>query len=136
VGIATVESGGVTVTLDQPGLAAFVPRAGVPPIGPFRISDAGLAQVHDELAPRVADPGGGPGLLEAILGVAAIVTVGALLTGGGNNDRGTTATNPDCPYPNEPNCGLRTDAQPPMVNNPQRPPAETPPDSSPNSPIG
>jgi hypothetical protein len=54
VGRAEVEGAGVTVVLDQPGLAAYIPRNGAAPIGPFQISNKGLAKVQDELAPEVA----------------------------------------------------------------------------------
>lgn len=71
----------VTVMLDQPGLAAYIPRQGAAPIGPFRITDKGLAQVQDELAPRWARSfkGGIPG--EAIAGAAAAAVVGGILLG-------------------------------------------------------
>lgn len=71
----------VTVVLDQPGLAAYIPRQGAAPIGPFRIGDKGLARVQDELAPRWARSfkGGIPG--EAIAGAAAAAVVGGILLG-------------------------------------------------------
>lgn len=92
-GLAEVEGAGITVVLDEPGLAAFIPRAGAAPIGPFRISDAGLARLQEELAPSVANAGNG-GLLEvlvpAIVGAAA---VGVLLgTTGGNDEQPSADT--------------------------------------------
>ena len=57
--------------LDRPGLAAYIPRNGAPPIGPFFISNQGLAKVQDELAPEVARAADGNGLLETLLPIAA-----------------------------------------------------------------
>ncbi len=93
-GRVEVSGADVTVVLDQPGLAAYIPRRGAAPIGPFRIGDKGLARVQDELAPRWARSfdGGIPG--EAIVGAAAAAVVGGILlgTGGRNEDR----SNQDC----------------------------------------
>ncbi|HSQ94685.1 MAG TPA: FecR domain-containing protein [Croceibacterium sp.] len=80
VGIADVTAAGRTVTLDQPELAAYIPRPGAPPIGPFRISAGGLSQVQDLLSPSVIAGGGGKGSsLGKILAGAAIVGAGAIL---------------------------------------------------------
>ena len=87
VGLAEVTSGGVTVVLDRPGLATYVPRAGVPPIGPFSISDAGLANIQDEIAPRVARANNsGGGLLETLIPLAVgAIAVGVLLSEDGDD---------------------------------------------------
>jgi len=74
VGSAEVEAAGVRVVLDQPGLAAYIPRNGAPPIGPFFISNAGLADLQDELAPEVARAADGS-LLDTLLPVAAAAVV-------------------------------------------------------------
>ena len=90
VGVAEVEAAGVRVVLDQPGLAAYIPRNGAPPIGPFFISNQGLAKVQDELAPevaRAADSGGGL-LGKLIPGVVGAVALGAILSGVGDDDDG------------------------------------------------
>jgi hypothetical protein len=90
-GRAEVTAGGVTVVLDRPGMATFIPRAGAAPIGPFQISDAGLINIQDELAGEVARASGG-GLLGDILpvlgGVAAVAVGVAVATGGGDNPDG------------------------------------------------
>lgn len=80
-GRVEVSGAGVTVVLDQPGLAAYIPRMGAAPIGPFRIGDKGLSQVQDELAPRWARSfdGGIPG--EVIAGAAAAAVIGGILLG-------------------------------------------------------
>lgn len=78
VGRAEVTGAGVTVVLDQPGLAAYIPRNGAPPIGPFQISNKGLSQVQDELAPevaRAADGNDGRQAAAAAVGAAAIACV-------------------------------------------------------------
>jgi hypothetical protein len=84
-GWAEVEAAGVRVVLDQPGLAAYIPRNGAPPIGPFAISNRGLAKVQDELAPEVARASDGNGLADALLpvaiGVAAAAGAAAVLDG-------------------------------------------------------
>ena len=78
VGMADVTAAGRTVTLDQPELAAYIPRPGAPPIGPFRISAGGLSQVQDLLSPSVIYT---PAVLAALAtgGVHAV----AHITGGG-----------------------------------------------------
>jgi hypothetical protein len=88
VGQAEVSAAGKTVLLDQPGLAAYIPRDGAQPIGPFFISSPGLAQVQDQLQPEVARAasGGGGGLLRALLPIAGAIAVGALLSGSNGDD--------------------------------------------------
>ncbi|WP_066559914.1 FecR family protein [Croceicoccus bisphenolivorans] len=82
VGQAEVSGAGVTVLLDRPGLAAYIPRNGAPPIGPFAISDKALSQVQDELAPEVARAAKGGGLLEKLIpAVVGAVAIGAILSG-------------------------------------------------------
>lgn len=81
VGLAEVTAAGKTVVLDQPGLAAYIPRNGAPPIGPFFISDPGLAKLQDELAPEVARAAKGGGLLKALLPIAGAIAVGSILSG-------------------------------------------------------
>lgn len=88
VGYAEVSAAGKTVVLNQPGLAAYIPRQGAQPIGPFRISPKGLGQVQEQLAPSVANAGGGGGLLGKLLPAAAIGIGAALLLGGGDDDDG------------------------------------------------
>lgn len=77
-----VTSAGVTLVLDQPGLAAYIPRAGAAPMGPFSISNDGLARVQDNLAPEVARAADSGGLLKVLIPVAVgAVAAGVLLTG-------------------------------------------------------
>ncbi|HVR92189.1 MAG TPA: FecR domain-containing protein [Novosphingobium sp.] len=45
-GAIDVSAGGATVALEEAGLALFIPGPHQPPIGPFRLSDAGLAALH------------------------------------------------------------------------------------------
>jgi hypothetical protein len=83
VGYAEVEAAGVRVVLDRPGLAAYIPRIGAPPIGPFAISDEGLGDLQDELAPEVARAAEGRGLADTLLpiavGAAAVAGAAAVL---------------------------------------------------------
>ena len=86
IGLAEVSAAGKTVTLDQPILAAYIPRPGAQPIGPFKLSASGLSKLQDQLAPEVAGAGKG-GLLKALIPAAVIgVGIGLLLPGGGNDD--------------------------------------------------
>lgn len=105
-GLADVTAAGVTVRLDRPGQAAFIPRLGAAPIGPFMISDAGLIRVQDELAGEVARAASG-GLLGDILPVAAglaAVAVGVIVATDGGGDNGQTADRPtDVPNSTVPN---------------------------------
>jgi hypothetical protein len=98
VGVAEVEAAGVRVVLDQPGHAAYIPRNGAPPIGPFFISNKGLAKVQDELAPEVARASDGNGLLGALVPAAiGAVALGVLLSTGdddGDNRAGQTGQAP------------------------------------------
>lgn len=68
IGAASVTSGGVTVELTEPMMAAFVPREGAAPIGPFRISAAGLVLLEDQIFPvrRHAGRSGLRGLLNLL----------------------------------------------------------------------
>ena len=92
VGAASVTSGGLTVELTEPMMAAYVPRAGAVPIGPFRISPAGLAMLHDEVFPaQVIAPGSG-GLLGGLLKVLPVVL--PAVVGGGKGTRPTGQTPP------------------------------------------
>lgn len=111
-GYAEVEGAGVTVALDAPGLAAYIPRNGAPPIGPFRISDGALSKVQDELAPEVARAAGGSSFLDALIPAAVgAIAIGAILSGGGgghsDNQDGTVPRPRPSPSPtrspNDPN---------------------------------
>ncbi len=92
VGSASVTSGGFTVELTEPMQAAFVPRAGAAPIGPFRISPGGLSSLHDQVFPEKS---GGGGLGKALLG-GALIILPAVINGGGKKTGGST------PRPNDP----------------------------------
>lgn len=109
-----------TVTLDEPSLAAYVPYAGAEPIGPFRISPAGLSNVQDLISNNVwrANKGGFLDDLLPVLGVAAGIAVGAIILSGNDDDPNLTATEPTNPtsggdycqqYPDSPDCGNRID---------------------------
>jgi FecR-like protein len=94
-GAIDVTVGDRTATLDGPGLALYAPRVGAPPIGPFRISPAGL-QALQSLLRTTAEPGGGGGkkshgLRDALLGVAgaAAAAGGASVVGGKKKRRST-----------------------------------------------
>lgn len=97
-GRAEVSAAGATVVLDQPGLAAYIPRKGAVPIGPFFLSNPGLAALQDRLQPevaRAARSGGGGGLLRALLPIAGAIAVGSLLGTDGGDETDTQARNPD-----------------------------------------
>lgn len=79
VGAASVTSGGVTVELTGPMQAAYIPRAGAPPIA-FRLSPAGLARLNEQVFPQQAKSGGGAA--GSILGGVLKVLPGVI--GGGN----------------------------------------------------
>ena len=93
-GLVEVEGAGVTVTLDEPGEAAYIPFIGAAPIGPFRISDRGMLRAQNRLAPEVARANDG-GFLEDVLPVAAglgAVAAAILLTRGDDEDNPTGVT--------------------------------------------
>lgn len=52
IGAVSVSAGGQTVDLDAPLQAAYVPRPGATPIGPFAISLSGLARLNEMILPR------------------------------------------------------------------------------------
>ena len=56
VGAVSVEAGGATVMLQGPMQAAFVPRPGAKPIGPFTISPKGLERIERLIAAPLAAP--------------------------------------------------------------------------------
>ena len=79
-GLAEVTGADATVVLDEPGLAAYIPREGTAPIGPFRISNSGLARVQDQISPRWARSlrdGGIPD--EVLIGTAAVGILSIIL---------------------------------------------------------
>lgn len=87
-GAIDVSAGGRTVTLDGPDLAVYVPRDGAAPIGPFRITPAGLESLQDLLrtTPGEAPGGGGKHTARNIAigaGVVAAGILGGKLLGGG-----------------------------------------------------
>ncbi|MXO90469.1 FecR family protein [Pontixanthobacter aquaemixtae] len=111
VGSADVTAAGKTVLLDQPSLAAYIPRPGAQPIGPFRLSGPGLAKLQDELSPRVAKANSGGGLLGKLLPAVAVGVGILLLTDGDDDDpnpnnpsNNIPANNPTSCPPNSPNC--------------------------------
>jgi hypothetical protein len=113
VGIADVTAGGKTVTLDRPDLAAYIPRPGATPIGPFAISAAGLAQVQDLLSPSAIASAGKGGTLGKVLAGAAVVGAGALLLSdhdhdGGNRQQPQSQPNVRQPAAGAPNSGQTT----------------------------
>lgn len=115
-GFAEVTGVEKTVTLDAAGLAAYIPRKGAEPIGPFRISPEGMSAIQDELQPRVVKArSGGNGLLGALIGVAAVTTA-AILLGKDNDGNGPTAGTADTPR--SPNNVPGTSAPPPPPRDP------------------
>ena len=96
VGSASVTSGGVTVELTEPMQAAFVPRAGAAPIGPFRLSPQGLASLHDQVFPAQVSGGG---LGKALLG-GALRILPSVINGGGKTPTGPSS--PNDPPPRQP----------------------------------
>lgn len=55
-GAIDITSGGKTVALDRPMLAAYVPGEGAEPVGPFVISSVGLARLRELVFPSLAPP--------------------------------------------------------------------------------
>jgi len=95
-GLAEVTGAGVTVVLDEPGLAAYIPREGAAPIGPFRISNNGLAAVQDEILPRWARSFSNGGIPDEVVVGAAAVVLGIILgTRGDDDDDPRTEPNSD-----------------------------------------
>jgi hypothetical protein len=86
VGAASVTSGGVTVELTRPMQAAFVPRAGAAPIGPFALSPGGLAALQGQVFPRQAQGGSAAG---SILGGLLRVLPGVIGTGRSSSGSGS-----------------------------------------------
>lgn len=98
VGEAAVASNGVSVDLTEPMSAVYVPRAGSAPIGPFRLSVAGLAKLQDQIFPRQAV--GGNSAAESILG-GILSNLPGIIGGGGSSGRANTGTT--APVPTNPN---------------------------------
>jgi FecR-like protein len=94
-GIIDVTAGGQTVTLNDADLAVYVPRAGVPPIGPFRISSAGLQSLQNMLRP--APEQGGGSTAKTLLGIGAVAAglLGGGAIGGGKKGSGQTSETPN-----------------------------------------
>lgn len=98
VGEAEVVAGGARAELLEPMEAAYVPCAGAPPIGPFRLSSAGLARLQNQIFPRqvVKSSNAGNSILGSILG-----NLPGIIGGGGSSGRTSTGT--QTPTPNSPN---------------------------------
>lgn len=87
IGLADVSAAGKTVTLDRPILAAYIPKLGAQPIGPFPLSVNGLSSLQDMLAPSVTNANKKSGLLGKLLPAAVIgIGVGLLLPGSGQSE--------------------------------------------------
>lgn len=121
-GAIDVTAGERTVTLDSPELALYVPRRGAAPIGPFRLSPAGLLALQALLRTMPEEGGGdgkhGHGTRDALIGGAAAAAIGlGILTAGGGKKKRLPAGQ----------------QQPPQQASPkQKPPS--PPPGSPNGP--
>ena len=97
IGLAEVSAAGKSVTLDQPILAAYIPRPGAQPIGPFPLSASGLSHLQDLLAPTVTNANKKSGLLGKLLPAAIIgVGVGLLLPGSSDKCLDQNATRTGC----------------------------------------
>jgi hypothetical protein len=103
-GIIDVTAGGVTVTLNSPDLAVYVPRAGVPPIGPFRISSPGLQSIQTLLRPAPGQGGGGK-TAKTLLGIGAVAAgiLGGGAVGGKKGSRGSQQNDPSGSVVGKPN---------------------------------
>jgi hypothetical protein len=121
-GAIDVIAGERTVTLDSPELALYVPRRGAAPIGPFRLSPAGLLALQSLLRTTPDDGGGGKqghGTRDALIGGAAAAAIGlGILTAGHGKKKRLPAGQ------------QQPQQQPPPAK--QKPPA--PPPGSPNGP--
>lgn len=84
IGAATVTAADTTVDLNAPMQAAYVPRAGVPPIL-FRISTAGLAKLQDQINALPKAPGATEKLIGGLLGVLP-----GIIGDGDSGDQGRT----------------------------------------------
>lgn len=84
-GAVSVTSTGGTLDLTAPMQAAFVPRAGAAPVGPFTISQEGLLKLRDAIFPDLARDSGKT--LKTLLGVGAVAA--GVLGGGGGGSGGT-----------------------------------------------
>ena len=76
VGAITVTAADRTVELDQPMLAAYVPKSGVAPIGPFKISAQTLVKVQDLISPALAQSRSGSSGLGKLLRALPSVGIG------------------------------------------------------------
>lgn len=98
VGLATISAAGKTVTLDQPILAAYIPKAGAQPIGPFNLSASGLSKLQDLNAPIVTNSNKS-NILGKLLPALAIGIGAGLLSQGENGeyaDVPATSGNDEC----------------------------------------
>lgn len=116
LGLVEVEAAGVTVVLDQPGEASYIPRNGAPPIGPFMITDATLAETQADLAPEVARANrGGGGFLEALIPLAiGAVAVGVLLSNDDDDDDDFVGTNSNPNNQNRPDTAYNPTTEEPQ----------------------
>ena len=100
VGLANVTAADKTVTLDQPEFAAYIPRPGAAPIGPFRLSASGLSDVQDLLSPTVVRANKSNPLGKILAGAAAIGVAAVILT---DHDKDPEVTRQQAPNVGSPN---------------------------------
>lgn len=85
IGAASVTSGGVTVELTAPMQAAYVPRAGAAPIGPFTLSPGGLVALRNQVFPRQAgNKSAARSIIGGLLGIIPGITGGGSKSGSGS----------------------------------------------------
>ncbi len=65
-GAIDIQAGEYSLSLSAPTMAVYIPRQGAKPIGPFKVSMAGLAQLQQMLVPNLAGAAGLTNTIETV----------------------------------------------------------------------
>jgi hypothetical protein len=65
-GAIDIQAGEYSLSLSAPTMAVYIPRLGAKPIGPFKVSMAGLAQLQQMLVPNLVGPAGLTNTLDSV----------------------------------------------------------------------
>ena len=79
-GAIDIQAGEYSLSLSAPTMAVYIPRLGAKPIGPFKISMPGLAQLQQMLVPNLVGPASLSNIFEPAIADASANTQGSAIS--------------------------------------------------------
>ena len=76
-GAIDIQAGEYSLSLSSPTMAVYIPRMGAKPIGPFKVSMAGLGQLQQMLVPNLVGPASLTNILDSANAEASANTQGS-----------------------------------------------------------